>query len=230
MWTSHLKSSQLRIWKIQICTQLTNQKISHRSTVLTVPRGSLAIKQPFKTFGKGFTIVTDDIFGILMWLFFPDNFPQGGWLQLLAVGESDQWSGLWLKCQYMVPSIMKKALNWLSYFWRWWQLISGNQPGEPDWRPSELLRHPHHRYPGEIFWPPSSSSISSPPPSSIQARPPVIFDWLCISRHSVSASFSILLVCSTCRLPSLSLYLFLTQPSRGREWWHQSPSWYPSTR
>ena len=115
MCTSRIKSSQLRIWKIQICTQLTYQKISHRSTVLTVPRGSLAIKQPFKTFGKGFTIMTH-VCGDrwhswnLNMIAFPDNFPQGGWSQLLAVGETYQWPWLWLKCRWMVPSNMKKAM------------------------------------------------------------------------------------------------------------------------
>ena len=107
MCTSHLNSSQPRIWKIQI----TYQKVSHRSTVLTVPRGSLAIKQPFKTFGKGFTAMTH-VCGDrwhswnLNMIAFPDDFPQGGWSQLLAVGESDQWP--W--CQWMVPSSMKKAM------------------------------------------------------------------------------------------------------------------------
>ena len=55
---SHLKSSHLRNWKIQMCTWLIKMSSFYRSTVLTVPRGSLAIKQPFKTFGKGFTIMT----------------------------------------------------------------------------------------------------------------------------------------------------------------------------
>ena len=151
------------------------------------------------------------------------RFPSGR--MITAAGSGWVWpvTMVVIEMSWIVPSILKKAISWLSYFWRWWQLISGNQPGEPDWRPSWLLRHPHHRYWCEIFSPPSSSISSSPPPLSIQTRPPVIFDWLCISRHSVSASFSILLVCSTCTLPSLSLCLFLTQPSRGEEWWHPSP-------